>query len=72
MRFLADTIADPDATAEKSLKVLLQNLCTEAMLEADLADSQALTKQLALVFDFVLRFDDLKARISPQTPFFLR
>lgn len=32
------------------------------MLEADLADSQALTKQLALVFDFVLRFDDLKAR----------
>lgn len=47
---------------EKSLKVLLQNLCTEATMEADLAESQALTKQLALVFDFVLRFDDLKAR----------
>ena len=45
---------------EKSLKVLLQNLCTDALLEADLSESQALTKQLALVFDFVLRFDDLK------------
>lgn len=56
---------------EKSLKVLLQNLCTDASLEADLSESQALTKQLALVFDFVLRFDDLKVPLrmgeSPLT-----
>lgn len=50
--------------AEKALKSLLQALCTEAMVEADLADQQALTKQLALIFDFVLRFDDLKVRLS--------
>ena len=57
-------LTNPSRRAEKALKSLLQTLCTEAMVEADLADQQALTKQLALIFDFVLRFDDLKVRCS--------
>jgi len=45
---------------EKSVKVLFGALCSESAMGGDLSDQEALTKQLALVFDFVLRFDDLK------------
>jgi len=45
---------------EKALKKLLEVLCAEAKDDDDLADHQALTRKLAQIFDFVLRFDDMK------------
>jgi len=45
---------------EKSLGKLLATLTKESLPDNDLSDDQAMTKQLAEIFDFVLRFDDLK------------
>jgi len=48
-------------SVEKHLGKLLSTLTKESMADQnDLSDDQALTKQLAEIFDFVLRFDDLK------------
>jgi len=47
-------------SVEKHLGKLLATLTKESVPDNDLSDDQALTKQLAEIFDFVLRFDDLK------------
>jgi hypothetical protein len=45
---------------EKALQRLIPALCAPGLPESDLHDNQALTKQLAQIFDFTLRFDDMK------------
>jgi len=45
---------------EKSLTKVLEILTTEHQGDDSLSDEQVYTKQIAEVFDFVLRFDDLK------------
>jgi len=45
---------------EKAVHRLFTTLCLEPAVDSDLADAQALTKRVAEVFDFVLRFDDMK------------
>lgn len=52
------------ATSEESFPKLLLALCKEAPRES-LGNQQALAKQLADVFDFVLRFDDAKVHLFP-------
>jgi len=45
---------------EKAVQTLFQTLCRDPQVDQNLADHQALTKQVAEVLDFVLRFDDMK------------
>jgi len=45
---------------DKAVQRLFPTLCVDPAVDSDLADQQALTKQVAEVFDFVLRFDDMK------------
>ena len=54
---------------ENSFPKLLVALCKNDPKDS-LANQQALAKQLADMFDFVLRFDDAKVRFFPPTLYF--
>jgi len=45
---------------DKAVQRLFPALCVEPAVDSTLADQQTLTRQVAEVFDFVLRFDDMK------------